>query len=178
MHLFFFYFSTRSDAQTNIDANIYVNNRLWVKHENQQCKSCLVSLLYHVSIQLRLSGGSSARVFSAEARQGHAAASLGGFTFTPAVTMNESIAVHPNEGGKASSLSRSCVCPSSQTSTLPEVEEGFAGSYLYYYSRTLRRLSPPLSLKQVWGWFLAGKISRFHAWIQVMQSVTMCNVFV
>lgn len=84
-------------------------------------------------------GASGAKVFSAEARQGHAAASLSGFTFTPPVTMNESIAVHPNEGGIASSLSRSRVCPSSQTSTLPEVEEGFACSYLYYYSRTLCR---------------------------------------
>lgn len=54
--------------------------------------------------------------------------------------MNGSIAVYPNERGKASSPGRSGVRPSSQISTLPEVEEGLAASYLYYPSRTPRRL--------------------------------------
>lgn len=119
---------------------------VWVEYKDLQCKSCLVSLLPCLSPALPLHWGS----VRAAVAWGCSVPRHVRVTPQPrsAVlhlhlrwqTMNESIAVHPNEEGNASTLSGSCVCPSSQS---PPCQRRRRGSPALIYITTVAHFNLP-----------------------------------
>lgn len=89
-------------------------------------------------------------------------------------TMNESIAVHPNEEGNASTLSGSCVCPSSQS---PPCQRRRRGSPALIYITTVAHFNLLCPWSR-WGWFLAGKSRLFmHGFKQRKASQCETSLF-